>query len=168
MATLTEQFDRSGSEPIIHEGKELYSSYWLPINEGATLQISISSFVREPVQGLRIVARARRGQPDDSRCKVQLAGHIGTDFVLWTDTAPAHSELTIVAAPPGSQLGIWNVWRHPQHETMLYGLNNAAIEVVQEEQGKLRLRCSDGVGEPDFDDLVVELVKPELAGAKRT
>jgi hypothetical protein len=159
MIDFTTLFRRSGGEPVIYEGREIQPSFWLPVSRGEELQLTLKSSARAPVQGLQVVARAKRGKVNDTRCKVEIAGRTGTDFVLWTPTAPRESRVKIIEAPAGSQVGVWNVWQHPRHETMLYGVNNAGMRIEVRSPDHWVLECSDGVGDPDFTDLVVELRK---------
>lgn len=52
-------------------------------------------------------------------------------------------------------LRIWNAWR--DNDLTQAWLGNAGMRVIPGEGGSLTLRCSDGEGEPDFDDLVAEV-----------
>lgn len=74
------------------------------------------------------------------------------EILLWTDTAPSYVEVKVNASE-NSTLKIWNVWRTNagvEHSWM----NNAAIQIERTSADGVLLRCSDGVGEPDFKDLV--------------
>lgn len=157
MADLTTLFNNSGGAPVQFGGGKVQPGLWLPVSARERFRIEIRKFTKLPVQGLQLVARATRGKPRDVRCQVEVAGKTGTDFVLWTDTAPHHIQILVREAPAGSQIGVWNVWRHPRHDTMLYGMNNAGVEVISESEDQWLLRCSDGVGDANFDDLVFEL-----------
>lgn len=157
MTDLTTLFRQSGGAPVIYQGQVVQPSIWLPISLQQDIRLRVVKCTKTPVQGIQLVARAKRGKPGDARCQVEIAGRTGTEFVLWTDTAPEVIPVRIVNALSGSQIGIWNVWRHPHYDTMLYGLNNAAIQVLSSAADYWLLGCSDGIGEPDFEDLVLEI-----------
>jgi hypothetical protein len=53
-----------------------------------------------------------------------------------------------------------NQWRDEKFGSTMYRLNNAAMEILPQEDGvSVVMRCSDGWGEPDFDDLVIQLTQ---------
>ena len=100
-----------------------------------------------PVQGVQL--RIRGG-------KLEIDGVEATDFVLWTDTAPSSVAVTVRPTGRGkTTLKLWNVWRGGLDVTQAW-LGNAAIHVEgSADPTHVVLRCSDGEGEPDFEDLVV-------------
>lgn len=102
-----------------------------------------------PVQGLQL--RIRGG-------KLKIDGVEATDFVLWTDTAPESVTVTVRRTGRGkTTLKLWNVWRGGLDVTQAW-LGNAAIQVERSaDPTHVVLRCSDGEGEPDFEDLIVRV-----------
>lgn len=100
-----------------------------------------------PVQGVQL--RIRGGV-------LEIDGVEATDFVLWTDSAP--SSVAVAVRPTGRgkpTLKLWNIWRGGLGVTQAW-LGNAAIQVEgSADPARVVLRCSDGEGEPDFDDLVM-------------
>lgn len=58
----------------------------------------------------------------------------------------------------GARVVITNQWRDEKYGSTMYKLNNAAMEVLDQTDGSLLLRCSDGWGDADFNDLVVQVV----------
>jgi hypothetical protein len=100
-----------------------------------------------PVQGVQL--RIRGGL-------LEIDGVETTDFVLWTDTAPRAVTVAVRRTGRGkTTLKLWNVWRGGLDVTQAW-LGNAAMRVEAcPDPRQVVLKCSDGEGEPDFDDLVV-------------
>lgn len=81
----------------------------------------------------------------------QEAKHI----ILWVDTAPSDVEIVCKAPRTGAVIRIWNAWRDSAGTTQAW-LRNAGMLVDATGAGVI-LRCSDGLGPPDFDDLIVKI-----------
>ncbi len=72
---------------------------------------------------------------------------------IWSHTAPERVELEVVGRRAKS-IEVWNAWSFEGVDSAWIG--NAGM--ITEQEGAARiLRCSDGLGEPTFDDLVVRL-----------
>lgn len=154
MPNLAELFDRSGGKPILYAGRMVRASFALAVESGDKVSLTFERFERLPVQGLRLALEAQGGQ-------LEIFGQRASEFVLWTDTAPREVQVVITTANnKKASLVLWNVWRDTKHGTMLYGVNNAAMDVIPEEGLGALLRCSDGWLGPDFDDLVVRVALP--------
>ena len=99
-----------------------------------------------PVQAVRL--KIERG--------LVIANHQRlTDVVLWADTSPPVVEIAI--EPNGEHhatLKVWNAWRDDGVMQAWFG---DAGMIVEESSAGLWLRCSDGVGEMDFSDVVFEV-----------
>ncbi len=60
-------------------------------------------------------------------------------------------------APPQTPLSIWNTWMHGGTEHAWTGNSGMMVEWFEPPPGaagRARLWCSDGLGDPSFDDLV--------------
>ena len=148
MTTFFEAFVQSKGQPIEYEGRRVQLSYWFPVSAGDRVLIKFLRSVPTPVQGLGVTGE---------RCQLRVESTTSKNLVLWTDTAPREVEMSVVKAKRGARLGVMNQWRDTKYGTSLMGLNNAAMEVQPQPDGSVLLRCSDGSGEADFNDLVVEL-----------
>lgn len=148
MRTLQEEFLQNRGEPIQFNGQHLFWTYWLPVAHGDTIEVSFVRFTPRPVQGIGLEAE---------KCKLRIGGSTSKKFGIWTDTAPRSFEIAISQAKPGARIGIFNQWRDEVHGTTMYRLNNAAIDVRPQADGSVLLMCSDGRGEPEFNDLVVRI-----------
>jgi hypothetical protein len=153
MPDFTPAFVESKGAPIRYDGRTLHSSLKLQLSACDRLHVFFEHFVVRPIQGLIISSANRRHQ-----LTVESSKH--HSFVLWTDTAPTHIELTAPAnARKPVRLILYNVWRDEKYGTTMHGLNAAAMVVQQPRADEWTLACSDGWGEEaDFSDLVVRLV----------
>lgn len=80
-------------------------------------------------------------------------------ITLWRDTAPKEI-CVVVVAKKNARLRVWNIWRdaiNGQDVTQAW-LRNSGMRIEPSGRpSETVLRCSDGVGPVDFDDLVVGL-----------
>ncbi len=122
----------------------LFSLYELP-SEATRISIEFRSVGSAFRQGLRL--KVRGGQ-------LEIDGVEAADFALWHDTAPSQVEVNVHWKGKGPRsLRIWNSWEY--NGVAHAWLGNAGMRVEEFEPGRFVLRCSDGEGEPEFDDLVV-------------
>ena len=142
---LSALFEEQRSNQVDWHGP-LHSLYELPTNV-AEVTVRFRQFTAVPTQGLRLKVRGG---------SLEVASESGADIFLWTDTAPASVTARVrwKAKSPRS-LRIWNTWKVNGVAHAWFG--NAGMRISTEPAGSLLLRCSDGVGGPDFDDLVAEV-----------
>lgn len=142
---LASRFAEQQTNQIEWDGP-LFSLYELP-TEASALTIRFLSATSVPPQGVRL--KVRGGTFD-------VEGTSADDLVLWQDTAPSEVRARIKwKSKVGRSLRIWNAWR--VNDVTQAWLGNAGMRVTLDEPQLLTLRCSDGEGEPNFDDLVVEV-----------
>lgn len=148
MPDLSDRFAEEQSNVIEWYGRPIYGLYEFDVIPGSIV-IEFVSARTQPVQGVELRMRGGTMIVNDIE---------SNDLVLWQDTAPARVEIDIRMQPSGKpKLKLWNVWRGGYGVKQAW-LGNAAIQVEDDpETGRVILRCSDGRGEPDFDDLVVAL-----------
>ncbi len=128
-------------------GGPLFSLYELP-TDASHLVVRFVSARPDPPQGVRL--KIRGGD-------LEVEGTRGRDLVFWEDSAPEEVRVSIVWKPRAARsLRIWNIWRGGC-EVIQAWLGNAGMR-VDDDGRRLLLRCSDGRGEPNFGDLVVEVV----------
>jgi len=124
----------------------LFSLYELPVHADA-LTIRFVSARADPPQGVRLKIRGGSGEVNST---------VGSDIILWQDKAP--EEVTVKLSWNGKaprSLRIWNAWRI--NDVTQAWLGNAGMRVSVISSQSFRLECSDGEGEPDFEDLVAEV-----------
>jgi hypothetical protein len=124
----------------------LYGLYELP-TDASELTIRFLSAKALRWQGLCLKARGGT---------FEVNSRVAADIVLWQDTAPDEVLVRITWKPKGARsLRVWNAWRANGVTQAWFG--NTGMRVTAGEGGVFQLRCSDGVGDPDFDDLVAEV-----------
>ncbi len=142
---LSEIFAEQQTNQIDLDGP-LYSLFELP-NDASELTIRFVSVRSRLPQGLRL--RARGGA-------MTVGSTTTDDLVLWTDTAPDTVQVKVAwKSRGGRSLRVWNAWR-VKGVTQAW-LGNAGMRVSVGEGRVFQLRCSDGEGDPDFQDLVAEV-----------
>jgi hypothetical protein len=151
MLTFTQRFDAANGGPIEYEGRQLHAAHTLSVAEGDRIALQFLHSIDRPVQGLGVKCE---------KCEIAVAQAVAKSLALWTDTAPPDVELQIVKAGKGARVTFFNQWRDEKYGTTMYRLNNAAMDIVPQDDGSDVLRCSDGWGEQvDFNDLVVKLTQ---------
>ena len=152
MTTFTDQFESTNGAPIQYDGRELHAKLVLAAANGDTIALRFLRSADRPVQGIGITCE---------HCEIRVAGTMAKSIGLWTDTAPKAVTLEVVKAKTGARVIFFNQWRDEKDGSTMYRLNNAAMELVPQPDGSILARCSDGFGEPDFNDLVFQLTHRE-------
>lgn len=146
MSDLSQLFAEKHSNSLEWNGSSVYGLYEFDALP-ESLVIEFLSAKDSPVQGIHLRIKGGRLVVGETEAE---------DIVLWHDSAPNIVEVKVKSdqgAVPN--LKMWNVWRGGLDVTQAW-LGNAAIEVKGNPQsGRFTLQCSDGEGEPTFDDLVV-------------
>jgi hypothetical protein len=143
--TLSSLFQRSQGAAVEIDGRLVQPIFQDKIagTEARFLIRRIKS-MNSPVQGLRL--KAVKG-------RIKVNGQSHSEVILWADTSPASVEIS-VSSKSGCVLKAWNVWRVGDIAQAWVG--NSGIH--SKKVGRVVvLACSDGVGEVDFTDLVVEI-----------
>ena len=143
--TLNERLAESKGEPFEYEGVTVHGIYRCEVHPDDIVQVRFVRRTPTIRQGLQL--KINRG-------RLLVNGQSSKSGVLWMDTAPGVVE--IVCNPPrrGATLSVWNAWE--RDGIMHAWLGNAGM-VFEQRDDAIILKCSDGVGNPDFQDLVVEL-----------
>ncbi|AXI02599.1 hypothetical protein [Aquirhabdus parva] len=145
--TLSASFQKTRGGAIEVNGIEVFPSFRIQLEKGnhrfilSRLQVK-SRFL----QGVRI--GIKKGVLIVNEQQIQ-------DAVLWADTSPDKVEL-LVKAKSGCELIVWNIWKID--DLMQAWVGNAGI-VIKKTDDAIILECSDGVGEIDFSNLIIELKK---------
>jgi hypothetical protein len=148
MTDLSDVFAEKQSNVIDWNGIPVYGLYEfdeLP----SRLRLTFVAAKQTPRQGVQL--RMRGGT-------LVTDGHEGSDIVLWQDRSPRRVSIDVrCAGPRKPRLKLWNVWRGGLDVTQAW-LGNAAIQLDgNPTSGSFRIRCSDGLGEPNFDDLILQV-----------
>lgn len=146
--TLAEKFAEAKGGPIVHEGQTLHWTYWLPVSKGQAIEVTFLSATSRPLQGVGVIIEGG---------ELEVASIKSKQFALWSDTAPEHIMLRVARAKDSARVGFFNQWRDEVHGSTMYRINDAAIRVDHRPDGAAILHCSDGRGELNLTDMVVQL-----------
>lgn len=102
--------------------------------------------VSRPIQALLI---------DIDPGKLRIFDTESHKMILRLDTAPDTVEVQYNPSRQGSRIAIYNGWIDEKGGTDAWLMHAGML--VEETGNKMMLRCSDGRGEPTFDDLIVEI-----------
>lgn len=153
---LSEVFAAARSSRIEWDGP-LYGLYPLPA-ESSALRLSFLSQSSRLRQGIRLKI---------SGGTLVVNGHTARDLVLWEDTPP--SEVEVFVRWHGSSdrsLRVWNCWE--RNGLIDAWTGNSGFRVEEAGDGVVVLRCSDGDGDPDFQNLVVSIqIELEVESTQR-
>ncbi|MBO0768895.1 MAG: hypothetical protein J2O48_09455 [Solirubrobacterales bacterium] len=157
MASLGKQYLANGFEPITYQGELVYPNFSADMAVGDRVRTTWLSAASPRVQGLSLSLRipdigGAKGRGGLLRIEETEAPTIG----YWMDTAPRVVEAECVKLKSGAELWISNRWRTDdgvEHEW----LNNFGIKIEPITEDSVILHCSDGYGEPSFDDQVVRV-----------
>ncbi|MBO0879742.1 MAG: hypothetical protein J2P17_05105 [Mycobacterium sp.] len=96
---------------------------------------------------------------------LKVAGQRAKQIALWTGSAPRKLEVEITNRVP-TEVVAWNAWRRSGGGTDA-GLRYAGMLIDQIGETSWRLQCSDGIGGPDFTDLIVVIGVHSQAGQSK-
>ncbi|MGI9624618.1 MAG: hypothetical protein ACR2PK_17430 [Acidimicrobiales bacterium] len=145
MKTLSDEFLAAGTDTINHRGRIVKAIVRIPVRDGATVRIIRKLVSPDRPQGLKL--GLNRGVLD-------VNGVRAPAITLWSNTSPDHVELS-VRGDQAKTLELWNCWSMGGVDTSWVG--NAGIVTKTTATGMV-IRCSDGIGQPDFSDLEAEIV----------
>ncbi len=147
-ASLLNHFEALQADEIVWQGLKVRKAFRRAITREQVFDFEFLRATSDPVQ--RIVLGLRGGE-------LELLGQRAKHFGLWRDTAPDRFGVRAIPAEPdaAAELVVWNEWRL-RNGSVFAHLGNAGI-VTTESETSVELRCSDGEGQVDFDDLVVRL-----------
>lgn len=143
---LGELFQESRWEPIEFNGQTVYHKYKRQVRGWSEVRVSRLSHNPAFVQGLRVKS---------GKVEIECKGQRTRDLILWSDTSLAESSFHVIGQQ-GAVLTFWNQWRLPGDNQPQGGTGNAGM-LVSDVANVVTLSCSDGIGKPDFQDLVVRL-----------
>jgi hypothetical protein len=145
MKTIADLLEAAGSDTVTVRGRIVRAVVRVPVQEGSTLHIIRRGVGAPRPQGLKLAL-------NDG--ELEANGILSPAMTMWSHTAPAETTLKVRGAGAAT-MDVWNSWLLGEVDSAWIG--NAGIVAQATDRGHL-LRCSDGVGEPSFGDLVVELV----------
>ena len=152
--TLADRFRTQRTDRIRVDGIEVVSITEVEIDEDSVLEVLVEDSRPDIEQSLRIMSKS------------------GDISVVGTDYSPSQSVLVLAESFPAFEveikdlrgekgvLQLWNSWILGDGEHSWIGNSGIVVEELPVPEGasaRQRLWCSDGLGDPDFDDLVLLL-----------
>lgn len=153
---LSELFTASGGTPIRWGDQDVHMMLELTdLRAGSELRIKFEQPNPSRPQALRL--KSRDGD-------LELNGRTMNDVALWSDSAP---DLVLARLRPkqprkSMRVRVWNAWRDGAGSTQAW-IGNSGMLIEESPGGVTVVKCSDGFGDPTFDDLIarVEVVLAE-------
>lgn len=147
---LSDVFASARAPRIDWEGEHVYAIYEMtPAPQRLTVELLNAT--SSPVQGLSVKVTGGT---------LEVDGVAAPEMLLWHDTVPG-KVVVRVKSDRGKKvsLKIWNIWRGTVGGVGVTQawLGNAGMRVYHDGE-ELLLRCSDGEGPIDFDDLEARVV----------
>lgn len=93
---------------------------------------------------------------ETSRGKLVVNGQRSSGIILWAGTSPQEVDIRLTNKVH-ADIRIWNAWKDQKYGDIRSGVRYCGILLELEQESCWTLRCSDGVGPPDFGDLVVRI-----------
>lgn len=143
-STLSKLFQEAKGEPITFSGKLVHGIYKREVKANTVFTIKILSHSEEIVQGLHV--KATKG-------KFEVNGQLLSEFILWSDTCLTEIPIKF-SSKSDATVKFWNVWRY---ENITHSWIGNTGFCINEEENKVVMECSDGIGDVNFNDLVVEI-----------
>jgi len=151
---LSDLFEQAQAPVVTWNETLVHSMYELPdLPNGAEVRIEFEDPNPARPEGLRLKIRGGT---------LLVEGRDLDDVVLWSDSSLRTVIATVRSTKGSSMLRVWNCWRDPA-DTMQAWIGNAGMIVEPTTIGFV-LRCSDGLGDVSFDDLVAKIEISRPAG----
>ena len=156
-STLSRRFRSQRTDRIRLDGEEVFSKVELTIEGPTIIEVAFEGVRHDTAEGLGLYAPGA------------ALSVIGTDTQLEAPDWSEADQLSLVMPPESivqlrcdsprrMPLTVWNTWIHEGTEhawTGNSGIMSEQLDAPDGASGRVRLWCSDGLGPPSFEDLVV-------------
>jgi len=149
MSSFADLFD--ATDVVDWKGHEVQPVLRFPVAAGSMVRVRRLGSSSERAQAVKLAV---------DQGAMRLARYEGSSIALWSHSAPAEVELEIIGH--ATVLEVWNAWSLDGVDNAWLG--NAGI-IAESHANGWTLQCSDGVGDPDFSDLVLWLGIIDVADA---
>ena len=126
------------------QGEIIHSFFHISVKEGDTIEVKRLDACPTRAQALKIAV---------DKGSLRTNGVVLSSIAIWTHTSPEQVTLHVVGRKARS-IDIWNSWSFDGVDSSWLG---SAGMIVESADNVHTLRCSDGLGEPTFEDLVVQV-----------
>ena len=142
--SLAAAFRSGNGRKVKWQGNVVFSMVQLAVKEGDVIDITRVSSSPTRAQALKVAV---------DKGNVRANGVLVPTAAIWTHTSPEVASLQIVGRRARS-VDIWNSWSFDGVDSSWLG---SAGMLVSSDGDEHEFRCSDGVGDATFDDLVVRV-----------
>ena len=152
--TLADRFRTQRTDRIRVDGIEIVSMAEIELPANSVLEVLVEDSRPDIEQSLRILSSG--GDITIANADFEPAESI----LVLGETYPAFEIIFADPDSAGGRLQLWNSWILGDGEHSWIGNSGIIVEPLPVPVGasnRLRLWCSDGLGDPDFDDLVLLL-----------
>ena len=144
--TLAELFEEAAGPVVRYEGLTVHGAVFRHVKAPGRFLVRFISAVTEPVQALRI---------NITPGVLMVADEQAQRMILRLDTSPKVVEVRYQPSRDGSKITLYNAWINEDGQTDAWLMHAGML--VEEKGNKTILHCSDGRGDPTFDDLIMEV-----------
>ena len=170
--TLADRFRTQRTDRIRVDGIEVISMAELVVHNDDAVEIVVEQFRSDVEQALHVRAKKSALSVTEHSAAVEddyiFDDSITSDSITLVANQPRRIEFGLAdASDRPVVLQLWNSWILGDAEHAWTGNSGIVVEELDVPNGadaRVRLWCSDGLGDPQFDDLVVVLT----VGAKQT
>ncbi len=148
--TLAQLFKESKGRPVTYGHCLVHGAVFRNVAKPGRFIVRFIKAVRKPVQALMI---------DIDVGILLIADTESAKMILRLDTSPDVVEVLYRPSGQSSRIAIYNGWINDKGGVDAWLVHAGML--VEDAGNKMILRCSDGWGEPTFDDLIVEIEFPE-------
>ncbi len=147
---LADMFIKNNGETININGSPVVMSQRVEVKIGQNVKIEFISSINDFRQGIELSLDKRNGYIEVNKQKLNSP-------VFWKDTAPSTFIFKCFPKKEMGKINLWNIWQYTDNRFDAW-IGNAGIIVEQEEEDIFLFRCSNGIGDINFDDLVFRLI----------
>jgi hypothetical protein len=143
---LGQLFMEAKGPTVEYEGLIVHGAVFKQVKKSGRFIVRFIKAISNPIQALRI---------DLDPGELVVGGEKAPKMILRLDTSPDEVEVQYRPSRGGGRITLYNAWIDEKGYTDAWRMHAGML--VEETDNKMILRCSDGRGEPTFDDLVVEI-----------
>lgn len=144
--TLAELFMEATGPTVQYKGLTVHGVVLRHVRKPGRYLVRFIKAIPEPLQGLGIAIDEGKLTVEDTTAK---------RIALWYDYSPEMVTVHYCPSDNGGRLSIYNIWQDENGNVDAWLMHAGML--VEETGNKMILHCSDGLGEPTFDDLIVEI-----------